>query len=254
MAAKRKAISKKVRFEVFKRDSFTCQYCGKAAPDVILHVDHIDPVSRGGGNDILNLITSCADCNGGKGATPLDDQAALAKQRAQLQELSERREQLKMMLEWRKGMKSIDEMSLTAAISHFEDTFEGWGITSNAAIAKLREHLRKFGLQAVMDAMDIARDQYAVEVTQESVNEAWSKVGGICHNRAHPEENRLKYVRGILRNRLSYLNERIAMSVLRDALAAGVEVGEMEEVAKKARTWTDWQNWMDQVVREVRGA
>jgi 5-methylcytosine-specific restriction endonuclease McrA len=29
----RKALSKKLRFEVFKRDNFTCQYCGRAAPD-----------------------------------------------------------------------------------------------------------------------------------------------------------------------------------------------------------------------------
>ena len=46
MGAVRKAISKKLRFEVFKRDSFTCQYCGKSAPDVILHVDHILPVKK----------------------------------------------------------------------------------------------------------------------------------------------------------------------------------------------------------------
>jgi len=32
----RKTISKKIRFEVFKRDSFTCQYCGKSAPEIIL--------------------------------------------------------------------------------------------------------------------------------------------------------------------------------------------------------------------------
>ena len=42
--AKRKGISKKTRFDVFKRDSFTCQYCGKSAPDVVLQVDHINPV------------------------------------------------------------------------------------------------------------------------------------------------------------------------------------------------------------------
>lgn len=29
--AKRKSLSKKIRFEVFKRDSFTCQYCGRKA-------------------------------------------------------------------------------------------------------------------------------------------------------------------------------------------------------------------------------
>ena len=32
---KRRAVSKKLRFEVFKRDSFTCQYCGRKAPDII---------------------------------------------------------------------------------------------------------------------------------------------------------------------------------------------------------------------------
>ena len=46
--AKRKALSQKIRFEVFKRDSFTCQYCGRKAPDVVLQVDHIVPVAKGG--------------------------------------------------------------------------------------------------------------------------------------------------------------------------------------------------------------
>ena len=64
--AKRKNLSKSVRFEVFKRDSFKCQYCGKSAPDVVLEVDHIIPVSKGGDNDISNLITACFDCNRGK--------------------------------------------------------------------------------------------------------------------------------------------------------------------------------------------
>src|SRR4051812_7427688 len=60
---KRKGISKTVRFEVFKRDSFACVYCGRSAPEVILHIDHINPVSKGGDNDILNLRTACEDCN-----------------------------------------------------------------------------------------------------------------------------------------------------------------------------------------------
>lgn len=51
--AKRKSISKRVRFEVFKRDSFCCQYCGKSAPDVVLVIDHIDPVSNGAMDTLL---------------------------------------------------------------------------------------------------------------------------------------------------------------------------------------------------------
>lgn len=73
MATTRKAISKKKRFEIFKRDGFTCQYCGAHPPSVILHVDHINPVFLGGGNEIDNLVTSCQPCNLGKSATPLTE-------------------------------------------------------------------------------------------------------------------------------------------------------------------------------------
>lgn len=63
----RKALSKKIRFEVFKRDLFVCQYCGAHPPEAVLHVDHIDPVVGGGTNDIDNLVTACDACNQGKG-------------------------------------------------------------------------------------------------------------------------------------------------------------------------------------------
>ena len=92
--AERKAISKSTRFEVFKRDRFTCQYCGKSAPDVVLHIDHIQPVSKDGDNSITNLITACAECNGGKGARELSDNAVIEKKKIQLDELQERRDQL----------------------------------------------------------------------------------------------------------------------------------------------------------------
>lgn len=62
--ADRKTISNYVRFNVLKRDLFTCQYCGRSG--VELEVDHIKPVSKGGTNDMDNLITACKDCNRGK--------------------------------------------------------------------------------------------------------------------------------------------------------------------------------------------
>lgn len=60
------AVSKKVRFEVFQRDAFTCQYCGRKAPDVVLYVDHFIPVAVGGTDDMHNLKTACESCNSGK--------------------------------------------------------------------------------------------------------------------------------------------------------------------------------------------
>jgi hypothetical protein len=68
---KRKSTGKRLRFEIFKRDSFTCQYCGVQPPDAVLVVDHITPVSAGGDNDPLNLITACETCNQGKADKPL---------------------------------------------------------------------------------------------------------------------------------------------------------------------------------------
>lgn len=64
-------ISKSLRFDIFRRDKFTCQYCGRRPPDVVLEVDHIAPVSRGGDDDPSNLITSCYECNRGKGTKTL---------------------------------------------------------------------------------------------------------------------------------------------------------------------------------------
>lgn len=59
-------LSPKVRFEILKRDNFTCQYCGKKAPEVELEVDHIEPYSKTKDNSPENLITACKDCNRGK--------------------------------------------------------------------------------------------------------------------------------------------------------------------------------------------
>ena len=69
---KRKGLSKGKRFDIFRRDGFTCQYCGQQPPDVVLEVDHILPVVEGGDNDPMNLTTSCRPCNQGKGKKRLD--------------------------------------------------------------------------------------------------------------------------------------------------------------------------------------
>lgn len=66
----RKPLSKKRRFAILRRDDFTCQYCGRSSPEVQLHVDHVIPVAVGGTNRRQNLVTSCQDCNLGKGTGP----------------------------------------------------------------------------------------------------------------------------------------------------------------------------------------
>jgi HNH endonuclease len=50
-----------LRSLVFRRDDYTCQYCGSR--DLPLHCDHAIPVSRGGSDELENLVTACKPCN-----------------------------------------------------------------------------------------------------------------------------------------------------------------------------------------------
>ncbi len=53
-----------VRWQVLERDRYTCRYCGAPAG----HVDHVVPVSAGGGEHPGNLAAACQRCNLRKGA------------------------------------------------------------------------------------------------------------------------------------------------------------------------------------------
>lgn len=64
--ATRRSTGKRLRFSVFERDHFTCQYCGAQPPAVVLVPDHIVPFGAGGATTIDNLITACEPCNQGK--------------------------------------------------------------------------------------------------------------------------------------------------------------------------------------------
>jgi 5-methylcytosine-specific restriction endonuclease McrA len=60
------------RFNLFLRDSFSCQYCGSGED---LTFDHVMPRSRGGRTTWRNIVTACAPCNLRKGGrTPREAQ------------------------------------------------------------------------------------------------------------------------------------------------------------------------------------
>lgn len=241
-----------IRFEVFKRDSFTCQYCGGKAPDVILECDHISPVAGGGDNDILNLLTSCQACNAGKGARPLSEQTTLAKQRAQLEELNERRQQLEAMLEWRRGLARLDDDKVDA----FEQALHahtGRNLTDKGRIT-MRRLITEYGLSDALSVLDELWGQYgAVDKdgisTQESTDKVWGLIPKLLKFRrsssAKPYLRDLLYIRGILRNRLSGVDEHEAIRILEDAHLAGDSIEDLKEFAKEV---TSWRRFRDQLI------
>lgn len=62
------ATSMAQRWRIMRRDEWTCQRCHRSADEhrVALHVDHMQPASKGGTADDSNLWTLCEDCNLGK--------------------------------------------------------------------------------------------------------------------------------------------------------------------------------------------
>lgn len=256
MAEKRKGISKKLRFEVFKRDSFKCQYCGATSPDVLLEVDHIKPVKEGGKNNIDNLVTACRDCNSGKGARLLDDNTVLEKQRQQLEELNERRQQLEMMMKWREGLAGLSEDTLAAAQRYWEEKADS--TLTEVGIDNLRKWIKKYPLQVVLDSIDASCSQYLkvetdedrdVLYTHESVEKAFKYIPKICHIKTLQEEKPymkdLFYIRGIVNNRM-YCDKPLALSYLERAHLAGASIPSFKTLAVEARNWTEWRKAMEE--------
>jgi 5-methylcytosine-specific restriction endonuclease McrA len=62
---------KLTRREVFRRDNYTCQYCGRH--DTSLTVDHILPKHLGGQHVWTNVVAACPGCNHRKGGRRLDE-------------------------------------------------------------------------------------------------------------------------------------------------------------------------------------
>jgi hypothetical protein len=256
--ATRKNLSKKTRFEVFKRDKFTCQYCGAAAPSAVLHVDHIRPVAGGGGNDILNLITACQDCNGGKGARRLDDGSEVQKQHAQFAELQARREQIEMMLQWREALQAgkddaVDAVAKTiAAYSKWEPNETGR--------RDIRGWIKRYDLDLLLRAVNEAFETYLRYEddcpTEKSWAKAFSMVPAVARVLSQAKEKpylpRLFYIQGIVRKRVG----RDGLNIIEDlerCVVAGATVESLERCACTVRNITQFRQILDDFIDENGG-
>lgn len=186
--AKREGLSKKTRFEVFKRDKFTCQYCGRMAPDVILEVDHLNPVAKGGDNDILNLITSCRDCNRGKGKNLLSQADVLKKSQKQLLDMAEKAEQAQMMVDWKTELLSVRERE-AKAIEKLIISLTGVEELYNFDRQEIKKLLVRFPFHIVWESTEVAAVKYfnseyvGTDYELPEIADMLGKIGGICYNK-----------------------------------------------------------------------
>lgn len=155
--AKRKGLSKRSRFEVFKRDQFTCQYCGRTPPSVILHVDHVIALANGGEDTPENMITSCADCNLGKSDRPLDQTAPpLQDAMARARELSEQTEAYsEFLIEQRAKQDAAIKRIGMFWFNQFESEQDKFVFAADRKNS-IRIFLRQLPEAKVLDAIEIA--------------------------------------------------------------------------------------------------
>ena len=67
MVKRPKTAVKFSRQNIYARDKYKCQYCGKKYASEELTYDHVIPKSRGGKTEWTNIVTCCVECNRKKG-------------------------------------------------------------------------------------------------------------------------------------------------------------------------------------------
>jgi len=257
----RKALSKSIRFEVFKRDSFTCQYCGKKAPDVILVIDHIQPVSKDGGNDILNLITSCEDCNSGKSNKLLSDDTVIQKKRNQLEQYQAKKEQIELMYEWQKSMFKVEDEKVSTLFRFWRELggflfYSNSDLNTNGLIIFIKiikPLVKKYEIDELMICLKISAEQYLMpNKYSNAANEmALKKIPGIAYYRKHPDDHsemaQLFYIRAFMRNKM-YVNENMCIVLLKKACNLGISIQTLKELAKSSKNWTLWREAIENLI------
>jgi hypothetical protein len=263
----RLSISKKIRFEVFKRDSFICQYCGKSSPNVVLEVDHIQPVSKGGNNNLLNLITSCYDCNRGKTNIELRDDSVVTKQRQQLEMLQERREQINLMFAWRNELDNLKNDTDEMIITYIENKIQN--LSLNADQKKLIPLLtKKYGLADILESVDLSASVYLKyqegRLEEHSIKDFLEKLGGILFNKNRSLiDQKISYIKGICKNKFQYWNAQTGSIILNNFVQALKDYGCLEKdilqyletkiipQTKLSRTYSDWRDLIEKWTSDV---
>jgi len=177
--------NQKIRFEVFKRDGFKCQYCGRNPPDVVLETDHIIPKSQGGKFEVNNLITACFDCNRGKGKNNLKDLPESISNH--LLELKEKRKQLKAYTKYLTNLADELDCNIESINFHFKKYYPTRCFTDNFKQQTIRVFLKHLPPIKIMDALDIAYSHFDGQ-DQTTATLMLKYFCGICWNWIkHPE-------------------------------------------------------------------
>lgn len=147
-------MQQKLRFEVFKKNSFTCHYCGNKPPRVILEVDHIIPRIEGGLDEIENLVTACFKCNRGKGKRMLTELSPELQKNADL--LKEKKEQLEAFYKYQQEIDSLSKEAVEIVDSYWLEVSDGKYHLRGPERSTIKRFLRSFSIEEIKEAIDLS--------------------------------------------------------------------------------------------------
>ncbi len=180
--AKRKAVGKRKRFEVFKRDDFTCGYCGQRPPAVILEVDHIEAVSSGGDNQMANLITACRDCNRGKSDVSLT--RITRPIAANSEDERERQAQVNALRRTLRATKKAEREQIAVVADGFRELCPGAELSTTFKLGTIKLFLQHFTGEEMLDFFEMAVGRLG----NSNNNNVVKYFCGICWNKIHQRE------------------------------------------------------------------
>lgn len=178
-------VSKRARFEVFKRDSFTCQYCGRTPPAVILHADHVRPKSDGGSDGSDNLVTACEGCNLGKSNIPLNQVIQSVKEMAK--RAKNKREQVEAYEKLLTEERAYIDADIKRIGSYWHDNLPGqkelgrW-VFGPARRPTIKRFLERLTVSEIIEAIDITfANCYRVNAVID--DDGFKYFCGVCWNK-----------------------------------------------------------------------
>lgn len=233
MSRPRTALSKRLRFEIFKRDNHRCRYCGAGVIDSVLHVDHVVPFSKGGSDDPSNLVTACRDCNGGKSDVPLEERKLKA--RFTSEEEREHAEQLREYLAVQREIAGVKREAEALVLERWQELMGEWP-------ARLPGHLPRavkgLGIESVIQAVEAVARKEDLRRDQDRIRYFCGVLRNMREERAtsapsSDEEENVSFRDGLAEAITAYWNHRLYHGLFcsvpnpMDALAALIDDGDV---------------------------
>lgn len=265
MEANSTSLSPSLRRLILERDEFTCTECGQQVPKVLLYIDKIlSPETEeafAGQPEEDKYTCLCESCY---------KQAHGHLQVKAATRTTERRQQLEMMVEWRRENRSLASDANAYLIDYINGKIEPYSLTKQGA-QNVRKAIRKSNFTTALDAIDETFDHYVTydkgeDINKASVDEFLSKIGGYLYiNSLPPVEKEMYHILNSCKSRFRWWDQQTAKGLVLNYIDALREQGwsedriledlktELLRASNEQRNWSQWTDLLEKWTSDIRG-